>query len=285
MRINRVDLSTAEDRLTSLPQLAEVLGSNWLAKEYRKAPKHWSLITGWIADENNEFWPWLENLSEALEVIRREADANSWQTIAKKVRTHYNRDNFKGTLSEIAICVFLATNNIPFELETVLVSDGQKNVDISAYIIESNPVHLEVQWLSPSASSEKSARVASAYDQMHIFDLDYEKRRILGKVSNKTEKFTYENITVVALDCTLVPELGSNGIGEAVEEVWTNEYDVDTKIQEDIDAIRHKVDSVIWWELTPNKGLLPEKRGCCINPNSLHRQTEALIRFIDLWLA
>ena len=287
----RVDVSVAEKRLQRLPNLAEALGANWLAREYQTPIDHWSLITGWISLKDNGCWHWLEDLDRALGLLKAQVSSDSWRKIVRKVRSHSDRSNSKGTLSEIATCVFLTNNSIRFELETRLVKDSKKDVDIRAFVYEGDPLHIEVQWLSSSDDSERGAAIASAYGEVYELDFDEEKWRIKGKIYDKTSKFTHDAITFVALNCTTSPVLGGSDrlsvIKEAVIEAYTGRNILGEEIpyaDSDVDKdIRLYADCVIWYELDPGNGLLPIKRDFCLNPKSPHRKSISISRFVSLW--
>jgi hypothetical protein len=278
----------AEQRLQQLPALASLLGDNWIAQEYARPMQQRSLVTGWISSQEEIHLYWLEDLNSALAFLKTQVHPNSWQTLSKKVGSHSTRSNFKGTLSEVAMCVFLARNNIAFELEARLVSGSNKNVDVKA--LAETPIYIEVQWLSPSDISERGADIASDYDEAYEMDFDAEKYRIKHKVSDKTPKFTMEDITLVALDCTTAPELGGtrrfSTIKAAIAEAYTGrnwQGEETPYAQSDIDkAIRQFVNGVIWFELEPRHQLVPAKRDFCLNP-ALPTDRKAILNFVELW--
>jgi len=287
----RIGLSAAERRLQQLPVLAGVLGADWLSREYRRPIEQWSLVTGWISLEDNEFWHWLEDLDRALGFLKVQVSSANWQKITRKIRSHSNRGNFKGTLSEIAMCVFLASNHVEFEMENNLVSGSEKDVDFTAYISEAEPLHIDVQWLSPSERSEIGAAIAAVYNEGYDMDYEYEKRRIKNKIREKTSKFTQDDITFVAIDCTSSSELGG-GHGYPVIRETFSEACIDRNLKDEevpyIDSgvgktIHLLVDGVIWYELEPGKGLSPVKRGFCLNPKSPHRKSMSISQFVSLW--
>jgi len=278
----------AEQRLQQLPTLASLLGNNWIAQEYKKPIEQRSLVTGWISQEEIDLWYWLEDLDSALAFLKTQVHPNSWQTLSKKVSSHSTSSNFKGTLSEVAMCMFLARNNIAFELEAILASGSDKNVDVKA--LAETPIYIEVQWLSPSDISERGADIASAYDEAYEIDFDAEKLRIKRKVRDKTPKFTIEDITLVALDCTTAPQLGGarrfSTIKAAITEAYTGrnwQGEETPYAQSEIDkAIRQCVNGVIWFEIEPRHELVPAKRDFCLNP-TLPTDRKALFNFIKLW--
>jgi len=299
MENNRLNQKKTEQRIRQFPSLAKVLGPNWFTQEYDKPIRQWSLITGWVSQSNDEFFgdqfeKWLEDLNLALELLSPPGSSvTTWQKLQRKVREHSDRANFKGTLSEIAICRFLVDEQFSVDLEIRLNSQSNKDVDIRTGLPDSAILHIEVQWLSPSESSERGAAIASIDGEGYRLDYDKEKLRVKYKVSDKAPKFTVEDITLVALDCTTSPELGGNHGHSVIEEAlyeactgrsWqgkpTGFYDdeVDT-------AIRKCVDGVVWFELQHGNGLIPQKRGLYINPVSPHSRKVKESAFIKAWRA
>lgn len=284
----RLDLKIIEQRLHQLPNLEKALGKGWISTEFKKPIEQWSLITGWISSPDTSYWYWLVDLDIALGNLQTAVSHNVFQTIKGKVKSHSDRANTKSILSEIAIMVFLANNKISFELEHMLVSDG-KNTDIRAFLSQDNTLNIEVQWLSPSDASERGATIASAYGEAYPIDFDYEEFRIKQKVFDKIPKFTRNDITFVALDCTTSPELGGSFIGSpigtAISGAFTGksihgddlpfaESSIDTRIREFIDG-------VIWFQLSPGRKIYPLERGICLNPSS--QSIKQVINFARLW--
>jgi hypothetical protein len=293
---DRLDKQDAEQRLRQFSTLASVLGPNWFTQEYSKPIEQWSLITGWVSRIHDkifgdQFEKWLKDLDMALKFLESRLSIAAWQKLECKVRAHSDRAGFKGTLSEIAMCRFLAEKQFPLDLEIRLNSQSSKDVDVRVTMPDSVILHIEVQWLSPSESSERGAAIASTYGEGYPPDYDEEKLRVKYKVHDKTSKFTVEDITLVALDCTSSPELGGDHgysvIEEALHEACTGRSwqgvptgfgnsAVDT-------AIRKYVDGVIWFELTPGNDLLPHKRGMYINSESPHRGKIEGSTFAQAW--
>ena len=213
-----------------------------------------------------------------------------WQKIVRKIRSHSDRANSKGTLSEIALMTLLTSKGLNFDLETKLTSNG-KDIDIQVDFGKYEPLYIEVQWLSPSDVSERGAAIASAYDEAYSIDYTFEEWRIKQKVYDKTSKLTLTDITFVALDCTLAPELGGSfhfaPIGEAILEAFTGKNaqgNVTSYANSDVDkTIRQYVDGVIWFELEPGNRFIPIKRGYCINPTTKHSGKESVTELIKLW--
>lgn len=209
-----------------------------------------------------------------------------------KIRLHSDRANTKGTLSEVALWLFLVRNGIPFDLE-VKLSSGNRDVDIQANLPAQGHLCIEVQWLSPSAISDRGAEIATAYCEAYPMDYNYEKFRIKSKVSEKIAKFTESGLCIVALDCTASPELGGGlpyaPVGKALHEAFIGKTvqgdDTGYKDTEVDKKIRQFVGGVIWFELEPGKGLIPLKRGSIINPTSQNHHDRSIRDFIDLWQA
>lgn len=288
----RVDPVTAKERLKRLRNLWEALGDEWIARESRKPIEQWSLIYGWLSVSDNSFWTWLSDLNQAFGELKAGVSPQVWQKMKGKISTHSDGANTKGTLSEVAIWLFLTRQNIPFDLEA-RISNGNRDVDIRGDLPGLEAIYIEVQWLSPSASSDRGAEIATAYGEAYPMDYDYEKFRIKSKVNEKIAKFTENHLSFVALDCTSSPELSGSfpfaPIGEALHEAFTGKtvhgeetrY-IDSKVDK---KIRQFVDGVIWFELEPGKGLLPLKRGSIINPTSRHRNSGSTRAFMELWQA
>ena len=148
---HRLDRQDAEQRLSQFPVLASVLGPNWFAQEYSKPIEQWSLITGWVSriDDNifgNQFEKWLKDLDAALKSLKNShLSTTAWQKLERKVRSHSDRTGFKGTMSEIAMCRFLAAKRFPLDLEIKLVPQSNKDVDVRITMPNSVMLHIEVQ--------------------------------------------------------------------------------------------------------------------------------------------
>jgi len=291
MHTDRLNLSFAEKKLQRLFFLSDVLGENWLAKEYSKPIEQWNLIAGWISLDdmykiNGWAWVWLKDLDEALEFLKTKVTLYSWKKIVKKLRAHTDRANIKGVLSELALWKFLGLNDVPFDLELQLISSSTKDVDITAFSTNKKPLHIEVQWLSPSDVSERGASIAALYDESYPIDYNYEIWRIKQKVYDKTPKFTEGDITYVALDCTTSPEMSGNRfspIDKVIAETFTGENTQYANSEID-KSIRQLVDSVIWFELESGRGFLPVNRGICVNSKSSNRNEPSISEFIKLWV-
>jgi hypothetical protein len=187
--------------------------------------------------------------------------------------------------------VLFAHHDIAFELETELTAESGKDVDITACLGDGTPLHIEVQWLSPSAKSDNGAAIASAYGECYEYDFDYETYRIKLKIHEKTIKLTRRDVTLVALNCDQCPELGGDrphpSIAVAALEAFTGKDIQGNRLpyaDSHIDtAIRSLVDGVLWFELKPGSGLLPVERGVCLNPFSPNIGEESLSRIVSIW--
>ena len=70
MENNKLTLSKSEKHLLQFDVLAQMLGKDWLKKEYEKPPRLQNLITVWIAHQDNDFvgnWlqSWIKDLAAA----------------------------------------------------------------------------------------------------------------------------------------------------------------------------------------------------------------------------
>jgi hypothetical protein len=292
---DRVSQNIAQERLTALPTLASILDDEWIAYEYDKPIERRSIISGWLSIDwcgpHQVFGVWLQDLDSALGLVKSRIPNTIWDSAKRKLLVHCDRSESKGILSEIAIWAFLAKHNIPFRLETELIPGINKNIDIGIDLGCEEPVYVEVQWLSPSDKSEQGATVASTYGEAYSYEFNYETYRIKSKVYDKHPKLTTEDTTLVALNCTLCPELGGDQptcpVEEAVLEAFTGcdlqgnpTLYAHTKIDT---TIRELVDGVIWFELNPGGRIQPINRGFCLNPVSPHRDKISLQQLVEKW--
>lgn len=288
-----VDVDTAILRLERLPYLSLILDSNWLQEECKKPVESWSQITGWLCSwqegrpRDEAFVSWIRDLDAAIGTLKNGVSQNSWRTIRKKLRSHSDRSETLGTLSEIALCVFLTANNMPFNLEVSLHTENQTDVDVQVFPNLAHPVNIEVQWLSPSDKSERGSRVAASYGGVYKYRFDdYEGPRIKQKVYDKIKKFTVDDATLVALNYTLCPELIDVG-SAAVSEAFTGldlGGNVTSHANSDIDlSIRQMVDGVIWFTLMPGNGLFPVRRGTILNSSLTRPAGSQLLDFLRNW--
>ncbi|MCD6345194.1 MAG: hypothetical protein J7M17_06305 [Anaerolineae bacterium] len=289
----RANREESEDRLKQFLTLHELLGPDWLLTEYVKPIEQWSLITGWISKSHEyPYDVWIADLDDALQFLKSKVLPEVWRVLERKMKAHHDRADSKGLLSEIATCIFLAHNDLPFDLERSLLSEGSKDVDISVCLDGfARLVHLEVQWLSPSARSERGAAAGAPYREFYKYNFPYEKYRVKGKIHGKTSKFTQSDITLVVLDCTTCPELGGMRdlctISESAYEAFTGcdmAGNPTGYANSEMDReIRDKIDGVIWFQLEPGNSLMPLKRGALENHHSPHIGTDALRKFLDIW--
>lgn len=283
----RRSLEEAEKLLSNFLNLSDCLGDQWLSREYKKPIGEWSLITGWLSTKDPMYMPWLPDLDHALGIIKQSVSKNTWQTLSKKIRSHSDRANTKGILSEIAIIHFLVSNSVKVEINQKINASSEKDVDIMAVIEEFDPIYIEVQWISPSDLSDRGSLVASSYGEAYPMDYDYEKRRIKGKLIDKLPKFSEELITFVAMDCTSSPELGGKFLvsptGSASNELF--QHLPEKKEEQEQNLSPNKLlTGVIWFELEPGFQLLPKKRSYLINPNHKLNKTPTIEEFKKLWL-
>ena len=299
MENNKLTLQEATQRMRQYPVLEKTLGEDWLAQEYKKEPKQQSLITNWIRNKDDDFpgkqlKEWLLDIELALKILSPpNTSPETWRKLHHKIREHSDPDNFKGTLSEIAVCRLLTECRFSIELEKKLMSSSNKDVDIQVSSSNSIPLYIEVQWVSESDDSKDGAAVASLHGQGYPMQNDKEKLRIKRKIYDKTPKFTTGDITLVALDFTTSPELGGNHkysvIQETLDEVYANKNLQGAPAEfyySDIDiTIRNYVDGIIWFRLEPDKklGLMPQKRGLYINHSTKHYEKIKHSLFIQEW--
>lgn len=270
---DRVDLHEVLKRLNKYPALLRFLGPDWFAFEFKKSIDNWSLITGWISRGDESFSGWLSALDKTLSFLQDKGTTNNWQTIIKKVRSHSTRNNFKGTLSELALYSFLQHNNIPFDLEVEIVPKSKKNIDVQAHFPPNENMNIEVQWISPSDTSDRGATIATSIGEAYSLDFDEEKWRLKKKVHSKTPKFSKHATGFVALDFTTSPELGGSNFSVTYElavEIFTGKTLQGDKLdyrnpQIDI-LIQELIDGLIWFEIDFGEILYPTQRGCYVNP-------------------
>jgi len=291
MEPKRVDIKTAERRLESFSNLANVLGKNWLEYEYKKDVKQRSLITGWLLPDTGipfeDSWPWhwLKDLEGALAYLESNTQIHVWRKIVRKIRAHTDRATFKGTLAELSLCMFLGIKKIMFDLDVKLQTASGKDVDIKAYLNTKSALNIEVQWVSPSDISEEGAYLSSLYEESYPIDFEYEMQRVKKKIFDKIPKFTHEDITFVAINCTSSPELGGKGFS-LIKEILIrsfNEKNDDDRQKEVNTAIRNYIDGVIWFEIEPDVRLLPHNRAHALNPKSAFRENETVLDFLTHW--
>lgn len=293
MKRRMVDLETARKRLSALPNLEQVLASNnWLERQLTKPVQDWSQITGWLCSweegkpEDEVFVSWIKDVDTALGFLQERVSQKNWAVICRKVRAHSDRQETLGTLSELAVCMFLAANNISFDFEVNLQPESRTNVDFQVDPGCGRPVNIEVQWLSPSDRSERGARLAAIYGGAYPFQYKQEGFRIKQKVYDKIQKLTSEDTTLVALNYTLCPEMIEVG-KEVMSETFTGldfEGQPGCYADSPIDtAVRQFVDGVMWFTQAPGIHLQPITRGVLVNSSSTKVEDIGLSEFIRLW--
>lgn len=288
----RLDQKETEQKLLAYPTLKNILGTDWLLKEFEKSIGQWSLVMGWLTSQEPIFSRWLSDLDCVLRTLSTSVCPATFNQIKIKITSHSDRANTKGVLSEIGIMIFLQSCNIRFLLDQCLIEGSRKDIDIGAIFSANTSVNIEVQWVSPSESSEIGAEVAAAFNEAYQFDFDEEEYRVKLKVFDKTPKFTENDITFVAIDCTTSPELGgrwlASPIGSAMKKTFTGkEHDgrISKFSKSNIDTtIRSLVDGVIWFQLEPGNCFMPINRNIIVNESSHFSQSEEIEKFTKLWL-
>jgi hypothetical protein len=115
-------------------------------------------------------------------------------------------------------------------------------------------------------------------------DFKGEERRIIGKVHNKTPKLVENKITLVALDCTGIPEHGGIGRGtipDALSHIFGQSFWV---LNSKEMSIRQLVDGVIWFQVDfDHASLHPVQRSYLLNEHSEHHNSASLHKWIALW--
>jgi len=279
----RVPNDIAIERLRQFHHLSAIIDEKWLQTQLKKCVEKYSLITGWLTTPEEEwkafFHPLVNALDQALDVLKGKVSPNTWKKITHKIRAASDRAETKGTLAEISMAVFLTKHGIQFEMEKQLDPCSKKDVDFSI-TYEGEEIHIEMQWLSESKRSRVPSDIALEFSPFETqIDFPYEKRRIRNKIKDKCPKFTQEDITLVALDCTEVPELGGkypSAVYDALRDIFHKKESLDDTSTQ----IRSLVDGVIWFKLDINNALCPQKRGYISNP---HRDNQSLSNWLDLW--
>lgn len=234
-------LSALQRRFKSYPWLQACLGSSWLADEYKKPYEDWSLITGWL--NVYELWcrDWLDGLENILNLLST-LSADDFEVIVKKVSAHCNRTQFRSVLAEFSLIAALREIGCQLKFEQQLMADSDRDVDISVTLPDGITVfHLEVYQLNPSESFIESLEVSDDGEPIPI-DFPSEIRRICSKIWHKSKKFTEEDITILAIDCTLFPEMGT-GYLNPVDKAMRGAYNL---ILTDVSAILSRVPGGLW---------------------------------------
>jgi hypothetical protein len=251
------------ERLKQFPTLAQILGESWLSKQLKKDRSQWNLITGWLATQESDpvftaFSDWLTSLDGSLTFLHSRVDKNKWSKLGKKVRAHADRENTKGTLSEIALCVFLAQQNLPFEMEKQLDPVSNRDVDFAVLDPNGSVLNIEMHWLGESDHDKRLNQISAGYGGMpYPLSFGKMKSRIQDKILEKARKFTHGDITLIAFNVTDDP-INGNSIYEAFEEALKGANNAAFQI----------VDGIIWFEMTAKEHLELKKRGVFINDMS-----------------
>lgn len=285
----RVSYEVAAKRLHQFEHLSQVLSDGWLKTQVQKPVERYSLIAGWLTTpeaEWNPLWQFrIAALDNAVAILAGNVSQTVWDKLQKKITAHSDRAESKGTLAEISLALFLVQHNIPFEMETQLDSASKKDVDFSLQFDGQEPVHIEMQWVSESDALARAADALAPYKLPATINFPQEEIRILNKVYDKTSKFTQDDITLVALDCTTFPEIGGTypwvPIGAALGHTMGNQ--IYGPLSEKAIVIRELVDGVIWFESDPRNAFFPVKRGYLLNQHSPHSHKLSLSRWGELW--
>lgn len=268
--------SYISEHLKQFPHLSKVFDDSWITKQLSKPKEQWSLITGWLA-RFEDFHPWLQDLDGAVELLQKHLDRDKWVKVRKKLRLPADRENTKGTLSEISLCVFLVRHNFGFEMEKCL--DTNNNCDVDFSILEARGIILNVEmyWFGEADKDKQLDQISAAYGGMpYSINFGAMKNRIKNKIKEKAEKFSKDDITLLAVNCTDEPIAGGQKysvIEEAFQEALREENGADYQI----------VDGVVWFELQKGIQFMPQKRGICLNPQSDFKDQISASAFIKYW--
>lgn len=275
---NQLDKYISE-RLSQFPTLAQILGEKWLAKQLKKDRSKWSLITGWLATPENDpffnaFKDWLTSLDGSLNFLQSHVDRNMWSKLGKKVRSHADRENTKGTLSEIALAVFLVQRNLPFEMEKQLDIASKRDVDFVVRDPTGSILNIEMHWLGESDRDEHLNQISADYQGL-AYPLSFEtmKNRIQNKILEKAEKFTQSDITIIAFNVTDDPT-NQSLIVEAFEEGLKGTNSAAFQI----------VDGIVWFEMKGEEQLILKDRELFISQDSPFAHQVSNSIFYDVWV-
>jgi hypothetical protein len=277
MTQERVPLEIALLRLSQHPFLSCWLGDQWLEQQYKKSVEQYSLIAGWLTALQDD-WEWtyrkyVASLDQAIEFLDGRVSDSIKKKLKAKIKAESDRAETKGTLAEISLAVFLVQAKISFDMETTLVARSRKNVDFSfrppvLQQASDAKIHVDCHWLDQSDKSKRTDMVSAQWRCPVSTDFEAEKERILGKIYDKTGKFTRNAITLVALDCTANPDLGKLEIffPNALEHIFNNKCG--HQLSERDSAIRDLVDGVLWFRDDTSDRWYPIDRGFMLNPCS-----------------
>lgn len=282
----RVTSNVAHQRLQSFTLLSTLVSTQWLNQQLEKSVEEYNLITGWLTT-SEDFWNWAfrkntQALEDALSFLTGKIPENHWKKVCSKLRVPSNRAESKGTITELSLAIFLVTHGISFDMETPL--QPPKDVDFSLKFGDTGDVHVEMQSLAESAASQRISKASADYGGLHVsIDFKDEERRIIGKIHDKTPKLVENEITLIALDCTAIPEHGGVGLG-TIPDVLSRVFGQDnSELTKSEKKIRQLVDGVIWFQIDFDNALRPVNRGYLLNEHSEHYSAASLQKWIALW--
>lgn len=287
---DRVIYEVAVERLHQFKHLSELIQDGWLKKQHSKSVAQYSLITGWLTtseeDWRSTYYRNTKLLNEAISTLKQIKDRNLWNKLSSKIRTASDRAESKSVLAEVAFALFLINHDVSFNMETRLNLTSKKDVDFWLKLGDAEDVYVEMQCLTESDRSQGKSLISAMYDGLYVNiteDFEYEGNRILGKIRDKELKLIEDKITLVALDCTAIPEHGGIGLGtipDALSHVFGQDNSKLTEVEK---QIRQLVDGVIWFQIDYEKTLQPIERGYFLNKHSEHCNTDGLQKWISLW--
>jgi hypothetical protein len=283
---DRVTYDVAVERLHKFKQLSGVIQDHWLRKQMLKPVEKYSLITGWLTTSPDDWcWAFCKNtqaLEKALALLTGKIPENYWKKLCSKLRAPSDRAGSKGTIAEVSLAVFLVTHGVSFDMETRLLPP--KDVDFSLKFGNMEDVHVEMQSLAESDASQKTSKLSADYGGLPVsIDFRGEIRRIRGRIYDKTPKLVENEITLVALDCTAIPEYGGIGLGPIPDALSHILGLVPSALTEREQSIRQLVDGVIWFQVDFDNALQPVERGYFLNEHSKHQSAGSLQKWIALW--
>jgi hypothetical protein len=137
------------------------------------------------------YHPFFLNMSESV--------LSQLRQLIKKVKSSSDRANTKGTLAEVAFCLFLASNNYTFMMERKINPANNKDVDFSILNDESNSLNIEIHYLGESEREKRLDQISAAWYMPFTPLWEHDKNRIQNVLKIKSEKFTANEMTLVAL--------------------------------------------------------------------------------------
>jgi hypothetical protein len=286
----QVCYSEALARLGQFPHLAAVINAKWLEHQMKKSVKQYSLITGWLTTLPDD-WNWVfhkntQALENALALLKAKVSADIWRKLSKKLRAPSDRAESKGTIAEFSLAVFLVQNGIGFDMEQRLDPASSKDVDFRLNFPGAMPVHIEMQSLTESVHSQKLSKLSADWDSHPVgLAFEAESRRVIGRLSDKTPKLIAQSITLVALDCTDIPEHGGTHLG-TIRDALTPVFDLNgSTLSEAEEGICQLIDTVIWFQIDYGNALRPVERGFFLNEHSPFRNDPSLLSWMRVWSA